>query len=173
MVLKEEIKALKDLRDHDINPLLEDSEEQKEEEQKEEETEYEQSEEGETDESELTTSSYSDNLDSPEAMPGDPEEGEDSDVHVDIEDLIAGPSPRRTSSRCSGRSQPSRSPSPAPRARSPTDSTVECRLVCGSQCQLPGSESDKHRASIPPILEFSDDPSSDSNCSIKIIWEKE
>ena len=157
-MLKEQIKVLEDALvsqidpDRDINPLLEDTEEEKEVE-----TEDEHSEEG-------------DNMDSPEAPPEEPDVGEDSDVPADVEDLIAGLSPR-TSSRCSSRSR-SRSSSPSPpRAWSPTDSTIECKVVCGSRCQLPAHLSDRHLASIPPILDFPDFPSSDSDCSIKIIWE--
>ena len=173
-MLKEQIKVLEDALvsqidpDRDINPLLEDTEEEKKVETEDEHSE--EGEQGETDEDELTNSSYSDNMDSPEAPPEEPDVGEDSDVPADVEDLIAGLSPR-TSSRCSSRSR-SRSSSPSPpRAWSPTDSTIECKVVCGSRCQLPAHLSDRHLASIPPILDFPDFPSSDSDCSIKIIWE--
>ena len=206
MVLREEVKALKELRDRDIDPYLEDSaeeteeeekdeeqteEEEKDEEQTEEQDEYEGDEdEAETDESELTSSSYSQNMDSPEEMPeDDDDEEEDSGVEeveeedsvpvpidieeeeydVPIKELLGGLSPPRSSSRCSS----SRSSSPAQRPWTPTDSTVECRRVCGPTCQLSGSESSKHKASIPPILQFSDYSSSDSNSSVKIIEKDE
>ena len=197
MVLRGEIKALKEVRDADIALYLEDSEDEAEEEEKEEqqteEDEEDEDEEGdengaETDESELTSSSYSQGMDSPQEMSDDDDDQEadsgvesveetdsipepvfieEAEYDVPVEELLGGLSPERSSSPRSPSS--ARSSSPASRPWTPTDSTVECREVCGATCQLKASESSTHRTSIPPILQIS----TDSDSSIEIIEQDE